>query len=201
MGSIMLPTTLATAGATAIIALWLAMRTGKARRAAKISIGDGGDPALICRMRAQANFVEYAPFILILIALIEFTTGPSTWLWVVSIAFLIARIAHPLGMDGLKGARAFGTAITFLLLLGLGLYAISLPILRQAREASAPASRKRSFHPELGPRLPETHAAMARSLTNILCWRSVREGAGKAMAGNEHRITAERPELFYDRLQ
>ncbi|MES1972695.1 MAG: MAPEG family protein [Pseudomonadota bacterium] len=129
MNPIMLPVTLTTAGGTALIALWLAMRTGGARRAAKISIGDGGDPALICRMRAQANFTEYAPFILILIALIEFSSGTSTWLWVASVAFLVARIAHPLGMDGMKFGRSIGTALTFLLLLGLGLYAISLPLI------------------------------------------------------------------------
>ena len=129
MGLIMLPITLTTAGATALIAFWLAMRTGGARRAAKVSIGDGGDPALICRMRAQANFTEYAPFILILIALIEFTTHSSIWLWAASVAFLVARIAHPLGMDGLKGARTLGTTLTFLLLVGLGLYAISLPLI------------------------------------------------------------------------
>lgn len=129
MNPIMLPVTLTTAGGTALIALWLAMRTGGARRAAKVSIGDGGDPALICRMRAQANFTEYAPFILILIALIEFSSGTSTWLWVASVAFLVARIAHPLGMDGMKSGRSIGTALTFLLLLGLGLYAISLPLI------------------------------------------------------------------------
>ncbi len=129
MNPIMLPVTLTTAGGTALIALWLAMRTGGVRRAAKISIGDGGDPALICRMRAQANFTEYAPFILILIALIEFSSGTSTWLWVASVAFLVARIAHPLGMDGMKFGRSIGTALTFLLLLGLGLYAISLPLI------------------------------------------------------------------------
>ena len=136
MGMTLLPITLTTAGATALIAFWLAMRTGGARRAAKVSIGDGGDPALICRMRAQANFTEYAPFILILIALIEFSAGTSIWLWVASSAFLLARIAHPLGMDGLKGGRTLGTVLTFLLLVGLGLYAISLPLL--AKHGPAP---------------------------------------------------------------
>ena len=129
MNPIILPITLTTAGATALIALWLAMRTGNVRRNAKVSIGDGGDAALICRMRAQANFTEYAPFILILIALIEFSAGTSTWLWAASVAFLVARILHPLGMDGMKYGRAIGTSVTFLLLVGLGLYAISLPLL------------------------------------------------------------------------
>ncbi len=129
MNPIMLPITLTTAGATALIALWLAIRTGSVRQKAKVSIGDGGDAALICRMRAQANFTEYAPFILILIALIEYSAGTSTWLWVASVAFLVARILHPLGMDGMKYGRPVGILITFLLLAGLGLYAISLPLL------------------------------------------------------------------------
>ena len=129
MGSIMLPITLMTAGAAAIINLWLAMRTGAVRTKAKVSIGDGGNEGLIRRMRAHANFVEYAPFILILIGLLEFTTGTSIWLWVASALFLVARIAHPLGMDGLPVGRMLGTILTFALLLGLGGYAVVLPFL------------------------------------------------------------------------
>ena len=129
MSSIMLPITLMTAGAAAIINLWLALRTGAVRTKAKVSIGDGGHDPLIRRMRAHANFVEYAPFIVILIALLEFTTGTSVWLWVASALFLLARVAHPLGMDGLPVGRMAGTLLTFLLLLGLGGYAVVLPFL------------------------------------------------------------------------
>ena len=121
--------TLITAGAAAIINLWLAMRTGQARGKAKVFVGDGGDEALIRRMRAHANFVEYAPFILILIALLEFTGGSSWWLWGASALFLIARVAHPFGMDGFMPARMVGTLLTFLLLLGRGGYAIAVPLL------------------------------------------------------------------------
>jgi uncharacterized membrane protein YecN with MAPEG domain len=124
-----LPVTLMAAGGSALIAFWLALRTGSVRRAAKVSIGDGGDMKLIARMRAQANFTEYTPFILILIALIELTAGTSTWLWIAGALLLIARVAHGLGMDGLRGARTFGTATTFLLLVGLGLYALAIPLL------------------------------------------------------------------------
>jgi uncharacterized protein len=129
MDGIMLPVTLMAAGGSALIAFWLALRTGAARRAAKVSIGDGGDPKLIARMRAQANFTEYTPFILILIALIELTAGTSTWLWIAGALLLIARMAHGLGMDGLRGGRTFGTAATFLLLVGLALYAVTIPLL------------------------------------------------------------------------
>ena len=80
MQAITLPITLATTGGAAMIALWLGLRAGKARGSAKVSIGDGGNDALITRMRAQANYIEYAPFIVALIALLEFTTGTSTLL-------------------------------------------------------------------------------------------------------------------------
>lgn len=144
MGSIMLPVTLVTAGAAAIINLWLALRTGSARRGAKVSIGDGGHDGLTRRMRAHANFVEYAPFIVILIALIEFTAGTSTWLWTASALFLLARIAHPLGMDGMPVGRMAGTLVTLLLLLGLGAYAVVLPFTagkptQRATESVVPA--------------------------------------------------------------
>ncbi len=129
METVILPITLVTAGGAALIALWLAIRVGQVRTKAKVSIGDGGDAALICRMRAQANFVEYAPFIVILIGLLEFSTGTSIWLWAAGALFLLARVAHPLGMDGLKYARMVGTVVTFVLLLGLGGYAIALPLI------------------------------------------------------------------------
>ena len=132
MGSIILPITLMTAGAAAILNLWLALRTGAVRTKAKVSIGDGGNEMLIRRMRAHANFVEYAPFIIILIGLLEFSTGTSRWLWVASALFLVARVAHPLGMDGLPAGRMIGTLLTFVLLLGLGGYAVTLPFLPHA---------------------------------------------------------------------
>lgn len=134
----MLPIALVTAGAAAILNLWLAMRTGSIRRQAKISIGDGGNEALIRRMRAHANFIESAPFIVILIGLIEFTSGTSLWLWGASVLFVVARLAHPLGMDGKPVGREAGTAITFALLLGLGGYAVTLPFFAPAAH-SVPA--------------------------------------------------------------
>ncbi|WP_404374088.1 MAPEG family protein [Sphingomonas sp. MMS24-J45] len=136
----MLPITLMTAGAAAILNLWLAMRTGAVRTKAKVSIGDGGNEMLIRRMRAHANFVEYAPFIIILIGLLEFTTGTSLWLWIAGALFLLARVAHPLGMDGLPAGRMIGTLLTFALLLGLGGYAVTLPFLPHSTAGTSAVS-------------------------------------------------------------
>ena len=127
MASIMLPITLVTAGALAFINVWLSIRTSQVRHSEGVSVGDGGNERLIRRMRAQANFVENTPFVLALIGLIEFCAGSSTWLWVASAIFLIARILHAFGMDGMKYGRNIGTGVTMLLLIGLGAYAVFLP--------------------------------------------------------------------------
>jgi uncharacterized protein len=138
MPAVTLPITLVTAGAAAIINFWLAMRVGRARHSESVSIGDGGNLKLIARMRAQANFVEYAPFVLILIGLIEFTAGTSLWLWAVAAIFLLSRVAHPLGMDGLRYARSAGIVVTFLVMVGLAIYAVVLPF--EASRATTPIS-------------------------------------------------------------
>ena len=123
-----LPITLTGAGLAALINFWLAMRCGRVRTGQKISMGDGGNDALIAAMRAQSNFVEYTPFVLILIGLIEMATGTSTWLWIVMSLYMLGRVAHGLGMtDSLPKGRMVGTIITFLTLLGLAIYAIAIP--------------------------------------------------------------------------
>lgn len=127
MDAIILPVALATTAACAIINLWLAFRVGIMRRSEKISIGDGGNERLMARMRAQLNFTEYAPIVVILIALIELAVGTVEWLWAVAALFVIARILHPFGMDGWKPGRAIGILLTFAILAGLALYAASIP--------------------------------------------------------------------------
>lgn len=122
-----LPITLTAAGAAALINIWLAIRCGQVRTKEKISVGDGGNEALTRRMRAHSNFVEFTPFVLILIALIEMANGTSTWLWAVSGLYMIARLAHAFGMDGNDKARGAGILITMLTLVGLAVYAISIP--------------------------------------------------------------------------
>ncbi len=105
----LLPITLSSAAAYGLINIWLGMRVGKVRIGEKIYVGDGGSEKLIRRMRAQANFVEYAPFFLILVAALELAVGNQTWLWVASAIFIIGRVMHPLGMDG--GKMVFGRRI------------------------------------------------------------------------------------------
>ena len=121
----LLPITLATAAAAAILNVWLMIRVGRVRNAEKIFVGDEDNENVIRRMRAQANFVESAPFVLILIAAIELAGKGQPWLQWIAGLYIIARVAHALGMDGgsLSKGRMIGTIITLLTLLGLGIVA------------------------------------------------------------------------------
>jgi uncharacterized membrane protein YecN with MAPEG domain len=122
-----LPVTLTAVGASALINLWLAVRVGQKRSAAKIWVGDGGNEPLIARMRAQANFIEYTPIVLILFAVIELASGTSILLWSAMAVFLVGRVAHGFGMDGWRIGRAFGAISTMIVMVGLAFYAIAIP--------------------------------------------------------------------------
>ncbi len=124
-----LPITLTIAGAAALLNLWLGIRVSQLRIRDKVSVGDGGNPAVAARMRAHANFVEYTPFFLILLALVELARGSETWLWAVGIIFVLGRLMHPFGMDrpAPNPLRMIGTIITWVTLIGLAIYALSIP--------------------------------------------------------------------------
>ena len=121
-----LPVTLTIAAGAALVNIWLMIRCGQARTKGGVSIGDGGDEFLIRRMRAHANFVESAPFVLVLLAALEATGGTNNWLWGLGILYIVGRLAHGLGMDGgsLGKGRMVGTLITFVTLLGLAGWAL-----------------------------------------------------------------------------
>jgi uncharacterized membrane protein YecN with MAPEG domain len=125
-----LQTTLSLAAAAAVINFWLGFRTGKLRYDAKVLHGDGGNPLLLQRMRAQANFVENTPFVLILIAAIELTGKGGKWLAIVGSIYMLARISHALGMDRTttNPLRATGFIVTVLTLLGLAAVAVQIAL-------------------------------------------------------------------------
>lgn len=124
-----LPITLTIAGAAAIVNIWLAIRIVTVRLKAKVLIGDGGNALLTARMRAQLNYVEYTPLVLILIGLIELAKGTQTWLWAAGILYILGRIAHPFGMDKQTPhpLRGVGMLTTWIVLIGLAGYALSIP--------------------------------------------------------------------------
>ena len=137
----MLPITLTIAGAAALLNLWLGARVSQLRIRDKVSIGDGGNPAVAARMRAHANFVEYAPFFLILLGLVELARGSQTWLWGLGILFILGRLMHPFGMDrpSPNALRMGGTILTWLTLIGLAIYALAIPYMEPRLDESIAA--------------------------------------------------------------
>ena len=123
-----LPVTLTIAAAAALGNLVLAYRIVRVRLKDRILLGDGGRPDLVARTRAQANFVEYVPFVLILMALIEAAGGSPTGLGVAGGVVVAARVAHAIGMDRptANPLRAGGALLTWAVLLGLALWALTL---------------------------------------------------------------------------
>lgn len=92
-------------GATALwaallgpVLLWLSARVIRERRRARVALGTGGDAALERAMRAHANFVEYAPFALLLMALAEAGGAPGWLLHPLGAALLAGRVAHGWGI-------------------------------------------------------------------------------------------------------
>lgn len=132
-----LPITLTLAGAAAILHIWLASRVSRVRRQYKIGIGDGGNEALVRRMRAHANYAENMPIVLILIGLIELAGGDARILWAAGIAFILARIAHAFGMDRPSPSRLrmIGMGGNALVLVGLAGWALSFAYLQPAAGA------------------------------------------------------------------
>lgn len=81
-----------------LVFLGLSIWVVKGRAQYGVAMGDGGQPALILRIRSHANFAEYVPLGLILIAFNE-AAGMNGWgIHALGAILLLARIAHPLGM-------------------------------------------------------------------------------------------------------
>lgn len=111
------------AGLFGLLFVTLSVWVVKGRVDYEVGIGDGGEPALALRIRSHANFAEYVPVALILVAFAEMRGAPGWTVHLLMIGLLAARIAHPLGMimpagSGLqKMLRGPGTLGTWIVIL------------------------------------------------------------------------------------
>lgn len=78
----------------AVLLLLLTRLVIAARRAKRVSLGDGGEDSLQRRIRAHGNFVEYVPMALLLIAFAEMLGAASLIVHALGIGLLVGRIAH-----------------------------------------------------------------------------------------------------------
>jgi uncharacterized membrane protein YecN with MAPEG domain len=90
--------------------VYLSARTIGVRRKAKISIGDGGDDDMLRAMRMHANFAEYAPITLILLAFVDLQGGPIWLLHSLGVLFVLARLSHAYGIRSVQAPGQFRVA-------------------------------------------------------------------------------------------
>jgi uncharacterized protein len=113
------------AAALAGLFLLLTARVIVYRRAERINLGDGSDPVMLRRIRAQGNFVETVPLALILLAIAELQGEAPGWLHLTGGLLLAGRLAHGLNFSfDLKQMqlRVGGMGLTLVaILLGAGL--------------------------------------------------------------------------------
>ena len=75
--------------------------------------------------RVQANFSEYVPLAVVLLVLSELSGLPAAMVHVAGIALLASRVLHAWGLSHSPGrsfGRFYGTAGTWLVVLGLSLW-------------------------------------------------------------------------------
>jgi hypothetical protein len=94
-----MPITAFYAALLTMLLVQLSMRVIRQRRAARIEIGDGADRELLRRMRVHANFIEYAPFGLILLGLAESLAAPALLLHALGLTLLSGRVVHAYGLS------------------------------------------------------------------------------------------------------
>lgn len=108
----------------------LSVRVINQRRQARVEIGSGEDAELLRRMRVHANFAEYAPFALVLLALTESLKAPSLWLHVLGLTLVAGRAIHAYGLSQtphILRYRVLGMTLTFAVigLAGLSCFVLS----------------------------------------------------------------------------
>ncbi len=115
----------------ALLLIGLSLSVVLQRRSARVGLGDGGDPVLARRIRVQANFIEYVPLALLLLALLEMGGLARMWVWIFGSALLLGRVLHAMGLTGSAGTskgRFYGTLLTWIGLVAMAFAGVWLAL-------------------------------------------------------------------------
>ena len=83
----------------AVLFIRLSFGVIRLRRHHKVGLGSGGVDDLERAIRAQANFAEYVPIALILMACLELNSAPLWLIAILGIGFVAGRVIHAKGMN------------------------------------------------------------------------------------------------------
>ena len=116
---IVVPVTALYAGLYALLLLVLAGQVSRYRMQFKIGLGDGGNTQLMRAVRVHGNAVEWMLPMLLLLLIAELNHASHLFLHGCGILFLVARVAHAIGLSGRSGesgGRMVGTAVSWLVI-------------------------------------------------------------------------------------
>lgn len=111
----------------ALLYVMLSLRVVFHRKAHRVGVGTGGDAVLARKVRVHANFSEYVPLALLMLALLELSGTRAALLWAFGAALLLGRVLHAIGLGGSAGysfGRFSGALLTFLALLAMAILGI-----------------------------------------------------------------------------
>ena len=106
-----------------LLALWLmllSLRVIDRRRSARVSLGDGGNSLLQRAIRGQANFIEYVPLALLMLAILELSKFSIYVLHAIGILLLVARVLHGYAFSFKRNfpfGRYWGALLTFVVII------------------------------------------------------------------------------------
>jgi uncharacterized membrane protein YecN with MAPEG domain len=115
----------------ALLYVVLGLQVSRLRRGNRVLFGDGDNIKLRSAIRAHANFAEYVPIIVLLVAMLEMSELPAARVHLLMGALLVARLIHPLGMYvgprtlQFQICRVGGIVLTLLVLVAAALIALS----------------------------------------------------------------------------
>lgn len=114
-----------------VLFIVLSARVIGLRRRNRVSLGHGGNEAVLQAMRVHANFAEYAPFGLLMAFFVEMTTRHAGeiqvyWVHVCALPLVAGRLVHALGVSARPQRMALRVAGMVLTFLSLGLSAVVL---------------------------------------------------------------------------
>lgn len=121
--------TLFYAGLLGLLLLALSARVVMLRRRHQVGIGTGSVGALERAVRVQANFGEYVPYAIVLLALLEWA---SAWPWLIhalGAVLVVGRLMHAQGLSrsgGVSSGRFVGTLLTWVVLLVAAIAGVAL---------------------------------------------------------------------------
>jgi uncharacterized membrane protein YecN with MAPEG domain len=111
-------------GILALLYAVLGVQVSRLRRGHRVLFGDGDNIKLRSAIRAHANFAEYVPIIVLMVAMLEMSGMPASLVHLLMAALLVARLLHPFGLY--VGSRTLqfqicrfgGIVLTVLVLIG-----------------------------------------------------------------------------------